>query len=92
MAAGTPAVVSNQNGPATIVIHNRTGFVCSDRTEAYTQELTSLLTDQALRTTMGAAAREDARRYADDATARAMAETYQSVLHRYSLKSPLIHT
>ena len=91
LAAGTPAVVSNQNGPATIVIHNRTGFVCSDRTEAYTQELTRLLTDQALRTTMGAAAREDARRYADDATARAMAETYQSVLHRYSLKSPLIH-
>lgn len=84
MAAGVPAVVSDQNGPATIVKHTKTGFVCSDETEAMSQALSKLLADSELRKRQGQAAQSEALHYTVEATSRTMEGLYRHVQQKFA--------
>lgn len=77
-AAGLPAVVTNQGGPAEIVEHGRTGLVCASEAE-FVGALGQLLADPARRRQMGQAARQRAELSSWPEVFDGLLEQYQSI-------------
>lgn len=61
MASGLPVIVADRGGPATIVQHGRTGFVCpTDDSATFAERVRLLRDDPSLRAEMAQAARQHA--------------------------------
>lgn len=77
MAHGLPVVASNWRGPADIVRHGETGFICDVHdVSAYSDAIEKLFSDVALRSRMGRAAE---RVYVENFTAQGYIEAMRNV-------------
>jgi phosphatidylinositol alpha 1,6-mannosyltransferase len=79
LSSGVPAVVTDRGGPKYTVQNGRTGFVSGDF-DAFASNVVNLLTNEALRTSMGRAAREYAVSVSWDDTFETMYAAYDRLL------------
>lgn len=81
MACGLPAVNAIASGSNSLVVEGETGYLVSARDEAgLAAKLEALVTDEALRKRMGAAARARALTFSWDAILSGLLESYRTVL------------
>ena len=89
MACGTPVVATEVGGLKELVQDGRTGrLVPSNRPEELTRALAELLGDAALRTRLGLAARERARQFSWEQSARQQLDVYRKVVRARAQPTP----
>ena len=86
MACGLPVITSRQNGGSEIISHGCDGLLLDDPADStgLADMICRLITDPALRTRLGAAAAETARRYTWDRNAAQMREFFDTAAQHSS--------
>jgi phosphatidylinositol alpha 1,6-mannosyltransferase len=79
MAAGVPVIAAGAGGPAEILEHGRTGILYEPNDGAALAGCMRRLQDPALRERLGAAAREEVRRYEPTIVAADLQRIYAAV-------------
>lgn len=90
MASGVPVVGADAGGIPFVIDEGRTGFlVRPGDTDTLTDRLQQLVTDEALRARMGAAARADAEQHSWRAATEALVGYYELAVERHAGRGPL---
>jgi glycosyltransferase involved in cell wall biosynthesis len=79
MACGLPVITSRRNGGSEIITHGRDGLILEDPTDSkgLADMIRDLIGDPSLRTRLGAAAAETARRYTWERNAAQMRDFFK---------------
>ena len=82
MASGTPPVATRVGGLATTITHGKTGLLANDRRpEHFASAIERLLSDDTLRSRMGAAAAAEMAVFSWNSVARSILDVYQDLLN-----------
>lgn len=87
MASGKPAVAINKMGPSDIIKNSVDGFLCDLNLTEFTGRIEGLLDDDTLRSKMGAAARENAKKFSKESCASKMEALYERTITNHRNRS-----